>query len=262
MMLASAAMLTVKTAAADPWIPAAGHGTVKPMVRLYSADRSFSASGFGTNTKLGSKLNVNQFRVVGVTGLGHDLSFEYDLRLAQARSSRGGVTSTNTGLQDQEVGLNYGLTQTLNFADSVGLNVILPTAPTKPVPPLGAGRWAIEPDAQFGLKHGPATLTVIAGPRFFVDGNAVQLRTEADLSMRATPRLTFTGTVFFVSTLRKSPVLPIAASGEDYNLLRLGIFAEYRITSNFRPFIGFEQYIAGKNGHAGQRVTLGVAIHF
>ncbi len=260
--LAILAILGAGRASADPWIPSAGHGTVKPMVRLYSADSSFSASGFGTNTQPSSKLNINQFRIVGVAGLGHDLSLEYDLRAAQVRSSRHGVTATNTGFQDQEIGLNYGLTQTPNFADSITLNVIAPTGAVKPPPPLGVGRWAIEPDAQFGLHHGPVNLSLIAGPRFFLDGNAIQLRAETDLSARVTRRLTLLGSVFFVNTLQQSRVLPTAARGEDYNLLRLGIGAEYRITSNLRPFVEYEQYIAGKGMHAGQRITIGIAIHY
>ncbi|GLR67783.1 hypothetical protein GCM10010909_24640 [Acidocella aquatica] len=260
--LTLAAILTSGAALADPWIPAPGDGVIKPEVRLYSADHHFSPSHFSTSTTPSSKLNLNQFRISGVAGIGYNLSLEYDLRFAQARLSHLGTTHTSTGVQDQELGLNYGLTQTQAFADSLTFNVIFPTGAPKPAPALGTGRWAVEPDAQFGLHEGPLTATLIAGPRVFLDGGATQLRAELDLSARATQRLSFTGTVFFVNTIQQQHVLSSADQGEIYNLLRLGIGAQYRLTPIFRPFIEYDADIAGKSMHAGQRIIAGVAIHY
>ncbi|MDD2705666.1 MAG: hypothetical protein PHU07_10095 [Acidocella sp.] len=257
-----AGLASTKVALADPWIPAAGHGTVKPMVRLYSADSSFSASGFGTNTKPAAKLNVTQVRITGVTGLGDHFSLEYDFRFAQVRSSRSGQVQSNSGLQYQEIGLNYGLTQTQHFADSVTVNVITPSLQNTKTLVLGPSRWAVEPDLQLGVQHGPFMATLIAGPRFFVDGGATQLRSELDLSARATHRLTFTGSVFFVDTIQQRRTPAPATFGEDYNLLRLGIGAVYRLTRAVRPFVGYEDDIAGKGMHAGQRIAIGIAIHY
>lgn len=260
--LVLAATLTGGPALADPWIPAAGDGVIKPEVRLYSADHHFSASNFSTATAPASKLNLNQFRVSGVAGIGYNLSLEYDLRLASARLSHLGTTHTSTGVQDQELGLNYGLTQTKSFADSLTFNVIFPTGATKPAPALGTGRWAIEPDAQFGLHQGRFSATLIAGPRVFLDGAATQLRAELDLSARATRRLNLTGSVFYVSTLQQQHPLPTASQGELYNLLRLGAGARYRLTPTLSPFIEYDSDIAGKGIHAGQRIIAGIAINY
>ncbi len=260
--LTIAACLAGGAALADPWIPPAGSGIAKAEVRLYTADRHFPHSHFGTSTTPASKLSLTQFRLTGATGLGHDLSLEYDLRVASTRLSHLGAAHTSTGPQDQEIGLNYGLTQTPAFADSLTFNLIAPTGAAKPPPALGTGRWAVEPDAQFGLRQGPLSATLIAGPRVFLDGGATQLRAELDLFASATPRIALTGTVFFVNTLQRQRLLPPADQGEIYNLLRLGIGAQYRLTATLRPFIEYEADIAGKSIHAGQRITIGVAFRY
>ena len=260
--LTLAATLTGRAALAGPWIPGPGDGVIKPEVRLYAADHHFPSSNFGTSTTRASQLNLNLLRVSGDAGLGSNLSLEYDLRFAQARLSHAGISHTSTGVQDQEIGLNYGLTQAKTFADSLTFNVIFPTGATKPAPALGTGRWAVEPDAQFGLHQGRFTATLITGPRVFLDGGATQLRAELDLSARATRRLSLTGTVFYVSTIQQQHPLPPASQGELYNLLRLGIGARYRLTPTLHPFIEYDSDIAGKGIHAGQRIIAGIAIAY
>lgn len=260
------AVLLTRPALADPWVPPAGNGVVKPMLRYFTGDRAFPSSGFSSTTVPASKETAVQLRTTGVLGLGHDLSLEYDLRGARVQTSRRRnsqeQTRTSTGLQDQEVGLNYGLTQTPAFAQSIELNMVAPTGRTEPPPSLGAGRWAAEPDYQLGLRHGRFGATLIFGPRVFLDGGATQLRATLGLSVNVLPRLTLYNETFFVRTIRQVHALPPGAAGEDYNLLRIGVGIQYRLTRRFRPFAAYDNYVAGQGVHAGNRVTVGVAIHF
>ena len=265
-MLGLAAALPVAQAVADPWIPPAGDGVTKPMIRFFSGNRSFPANGFTTGTVPASNETTTQFRITGVQGLGDGFSLEYDLRAARTQTSsykhHKTITSTASGLQDQEIGLNYGLTQTPSFAQSIEFNVIAPTGRTKPSPSLGTGRWSVEPDYQLGLVHGPFSLSLIAGPRVFLDGGATQLRATLYLSVRPFPRVTLSSEIFVARTIQQARTLPPGAQGELYNLLRVGVGAEYRLTQRFRPFIAYETNVAGQGIHAGNRITVGVAVHF
>ena len=254
--------LGLGTAQADPWIPAAGHGAAKPAVRLFSGDTSFPSTGFTTSTVPASKQSITQLRLTGITGLGDGLALTYDLRWGNIQTSRHGQSASSSGLQDEEIGLAYGLTQTAFFADALTLNVVLPAGQTKPAPAQGTGRWALEPDFEAGLHYHRVSATLLAGPRVFLDGKAVQLRTELDLSARATPRLTFMGSVFFVDTPQSARSLPPGAQGEIYNLLRLGVGVEYRLTRCFRPFFMYETNVAGKGIHAGNRFDFGIAVKY
>lgn len=265
-LLALACLPPLAPAVADPWIPPAGSGVAKPMLRYFSGDTGFPANSFSSRTSPASKQDVIQFRIAGTLGLGHDLSLEYDLRGARVWESHTKhnhtITSTASGLQDQEVGLNYGLTQRKDFAQSIELNMVAPTGRSVPSPGLGSGRWAVEPDYQLGVKQGPFSATLIVGPRIFLDGNATQFRTTLDVAVHVAPRLTLSSEVFFVRTVQQAHVLPPGAGGELYNLLRLGVAAEYRLTRRLRPFVAYERNLAGQNIHAGNRFILGVAIHF
>ena len=259
-------LASARPAAANPWVPAAGHGVTKPQIRLFRGDRAYPPGGFTTKTIHASTESYTQFRLTGVQGIGHGLSIEYDLRAGHVDRSatHHGVTtdSISTGLQDQEIGLNYGLVQTHRFADSVELNVVLPTGTTKPAPSLGTGRWALEPDFQAGIARRWGSVGIILGPRIFLDGNATQIRTTIDAEFRATHRLSLTGEIFFVRTIRQASALPPGARGEIYNLLRLGAGAQYRLTERFRPFLLDEVTVAGSGVHAGNRFEFGLAIHY
>lgn len=260
------AVLLARPALADPWVPPAGSGVVKPMLRYFTGDRAFASSGFTSKTVPASKETVVQLRTTGVLGLGHELSLEYDLRGARVQTSRrrngSELTSTSTGLQDQELGLNYSLAQTPDFAQSIELNMVAPTGRTEPPPSLGVGRWAVEPDYQLGLRHGRFDATLILGPRAFLDGGATQLRATLNLAVNVLPRFTLYSETFFVRTIKQVHALPPGAAGELYNLLRVGIGIKYRLTRRFQPFAAYEDDVAGKGIHAGNRVTVGAAIHF
>ena len=259
----------LRPAYAGPWIPAQGHGTFDPMLRYFSADKAFSATSFGSSTHSSSRQRETQLRITGSQGIGNRLSIEYDLRggsLQETRHHAGKqVTNSSSGLEDQEIGLNYGLRQTKSFADSISFNVIVPTGSTTQVPALGAGKAAIEPDYQLGIARGAMVATLVAGPRVFLDGGAVQLRTSLSLGYRVTPRIRLAGSVFFVRTLHRQQVVAPADRGEIYNLLRVGAKLEYLPQGHFsqwRPFVAYESSVAGEGIHAGQRLTIGCALHF
>lgn len=254
---------------ADPWIPAAGQGIFEPMLRYFSADQAFSQTEFGPATSASSQQRETQLRFTGSHGIGDRISIEYDLRggAVVERHHHAGrtVTSRSSGLEDQEIGLNFGLRQSRALADSIAVNVVLPTGRATHSPALGAGKAAIEPDFELGLAGGRMFATLIAGARAFVDGAAVQMRTTVSLGAQLTPRFTLAASVFFVRTHQRQPLLPVADQGEIYNLLRAGAKLEYRPTGrlrHWRPFIGYEDSIAGKGIHAGRRLVIGCAIHY
>lgn len=265
-VLLAGALLPATRAWADPWIPPAGSGVMKPMVRFFGSDRAFPASSFTARTVKASKETVIQPRITGVFGLGSDLSLEYDFRGASVRTSRiknhRDVVNSSTGPQDQEIGLNYGLTQAPDFAQSIAFNLVAPTGRVQPSPSLGTGRWSVEPDYQAGLRSGRFSATLILGPRVFLDGKATQLRSTVDLAVHALSRLTVFSEAFFVRTIQMAHTLTPSASGELYNLLRAKIGLTYRLTPRYRPFFAYEDDIAGRGIHAGQRITIGMAIHF
>ncbi|HQT37985.1 MAG TPA: hypothetical protein PK231_01080, partial [Acidocella sp.] len=59
-------MVTAGVAQADPWVPAAGDGSAKLMVRLFDASRAYPSTGFGSSTIPASKQNETQLRITGV----------------------------------------------------------------------------------------------------------------------------------------------------------------------------------------------------
>ena len=263
------ASVGTRPAHADPWIPADGHGVFDPMLRYFSANDAFSTTHFGTSTYPSSHQRETQLRFTGSHGIGNRLSIEYDLRAGSLQETRhhAGQRITNgaSGLEDQEIGLNYGLRQTQSFADSVSFNVVVPTGSSSQVPALGTGKAAIEPDYQLGIARGAMVATLVAGPRVFVDGGAVQLRTALSLGFPVAPRFRLTGTLFFVRTVHRQQMVSVADRGEIYNLLRVGAKLEYRPRGSFRqwrPFIGYQDSIAGMGIHAGTRIVIGCVVHY
>ncbi|HQT47148.1 MAG TPA: hypothetical protein PLY97_07990 [Acidocella sp.] len=253
-------------AQADPWIPAAGNGSAKVMVRLFNANRAFSSTGFGTATVPASKQSETQLRATGEQGIGGGFSIEYDLRAGKRQDSRTklGVTSnlSATGLEDQEVGLNYGLIQSPLAALSVTVNVLAPTGNQHSAPALGTGHFAIEPDVQAGFKTGALTLTGEFGSRMFTDSGVAQLRATLYAGWRVLPRITLFGTGFVSRTVQRAASLSLSDQAEVYNVLRVGGGAEYKLTPCLRPYAEYEQNIAGQGIHAGDRITLGVSVSF
>lgn len=250
---------------ADPWIAAAGHGTFEPMLRDYTADQSFSASSFGTATHSASNKRQLQLRLTGSHGIGSRLAIEYDLRAARVSVEHKHATYTATGWQDQLIGLNYGLRQTSEFADSVSIDMVFPTGSATDNPALSTGHTAVEPDYQVGITRKGWSATLRTGPRIFLDGEAVQWRADATLGVRVTSRLTVEGRLFLVRTEHRSGTVPAADSGELYDLFRPGLKLKYHPRGrfrNWRPFIGYDDYLAGKGMHAGHRLFGGVSLRY
>jgi hypothetical protein len=247
---------------ADPWVPAAGNGAVDFALRQYDATRVFLPGQYGTATLPGSELRYTMLRITGVQGLGARLSLEYDLRAARVQKIRvhhhvRSVASA-TGVEDQEIGVNLALVQRARFADSIALNVVAASGSIRSNPALGVGHTALEPDFQIGMAGRRWRVALKSGPRIFLDGGVAQLRAEVDAETRVTGRIELGVEVFYVRTLTLRSPLPVQDRSERYDLLRPGIRLKYRVSAHLKPFIEYEQDVAGEGIHAGQRVTLGV----
>lgn len=265
-LLATTLAAPWRCALADPWVPAAGDGEVKPMIHLFEGNRAFPAGGFTSATVPASRQTSTQYRLTGVQGIGGGFSIEYDLRGARLRDLANvhhvPTPRVSSGLEDEEIGLNYGLMQRPAFADSITFNVLIPAGRSKAVPALGTGRWAAEPDFQAGLAGGWGYVTLLAGPRVFLDGNATQLRATLDLSVRVTHRISVIGELFAVKTLKQGAVIAPGAQGELYNLIRPAVGVSLQVTPRLRPFLLYEVNVAGEGLHAGSQVELGIALHY
>ncbi len=271
-LLLSAAMggllLGASRAEAGAYIPVAGSGDVSAMVRYAFGDQAFSPTSFSSSTSPSSKEEKTQLRVTGEQGLGNGFSLTYDLRygfLYRSKTKHGHTTdNTNDGLQDEEVGLDYGLTQTDAFSDALGLSLIIPGSSAVKIPGLDSGQYALEPDYMIGFKPGFWDITGLwyAGSRVFTDGGIAQFRTELEIEAPVSPHLDLSGKVFYVRSAQLSGYNSLRDSGELYNLLRLGVEARYKMDDGLEPFVAYEDYVAGKGGHADQRFTLGIKISF
>lgn len=263
-MAAAALILTpVAPVFADPWIPAAGAGSVGFAIRQFDATQAFLPGQYGTSTVPASELRYSMLRITGEHGLGHGLSIEYDLRAAHVQKirTRHGrrLLESSVGVEDQEVGLNIGLTRGRRFADSMTLNVVVATGSATSHPALGTGHAAVEPDFQAGLAGSRWRISLKTGPRVFVDGGAAQMRAELEAGVRISRRIELGGVLFYVRTLAMRHPLPATDSAERYDLLRPGLRLEYRISERFKPFIEYEQDVAGQAIHAGRRISAGVS---
>ncbi len=274
MLITLASILIALPASADPWIPAAGTGKVKPILRLYRADRTFSSSHFGSETfPSTSKFSETQLKVTGEHGLGDGWALQYDLRAAQDSKTKTkknkSTTYTASGLQDQEIGLVRGLRQGDVFADAVALNIILPTGSVSSNPQLGVGHTAIEPDYQFGIKHRfgqrLAYGSFSIGPRMFFNSSVTQWRATADVGTRLFRNVDVFGSLFYARTFGVNSALTSSGNpnaSEVYNLLRGGLGLRFSLTKNIRPIIEYEADLAGQGIHAGNRWVFGVVWHY
>ncbi|MDE2294550.1 MAG: transporter [Gammaproteobacteria bacterium] len=256
-----AVLILPAAAGADPWIPAAGDGSIEPAVRQYDATSVFPTDQYGTATLPASDERYTMLRVTGTQGIGDRLSIEYDLRagrIQKIRTKHGRrIVDSATGVEDQEVGLNLGLHQGSRFASSIALNVIAPTGAAGTNPPLGVGRTAIEPDLQFGFADRRWRATVDAGSRVFVDGAATQMRAIVDASYRLSQRVEIGASVFYVRTVMSAKPLPVVDAGEPYNVLRPGLRLKFRLTPHLKPYVEYEKDVSGQAIHAGRRITVG-----
>jgi len=266
-----AAALPAGAAYAGPWIPPAGAGTMKPVIRFYHSDRAFPPSSFGTQTIPSStQYDETQIKITGEHGLGGGWALQYDLRAAKdsKTKTKHGTSTTHTafGLQDQEIGVVRGLRQGNSFADTFALNIVVPAGSTSSTPELGVGHTAVEPEYQFGFRgrfgQRPAYASFSLGPRVFLNSGVTQWRATADVGARLLRRVEIFGTLFCSRTFGANSASasnqnPNAA--EDYNLVRAGVGLKFALTRDLRPIIEYESDLAGQSIHAGDRIELGVS---
>ena len=264
-LIVSCGTLTV-AAHADPWVPSAGDGWTDLMVRQYDATRVFLPGQYSSNTLPGSEVRYTMLRMTGVLGLGHRWSLEYDLRGARVEKirthHRRSTPFSATGVEDQEIGVNLALTRRRGFADSITLNVVAAAGSVTTVPALGVGHTAVEPDFQIGFAGARWRVSLETGSRVFLDSGVAQMRADLDLGMRLSRRIDLGAELFYVRTVGAPSPLPPTDSAERYDLLRPGIRLKYRVTPQLKPYIEYEQDLAGQGIHAGRRITLGVTYAF
>ncbi|MDE2110140.1 MAG: hypothetical protein KGJ79_03280 [Alphaproteobacteria bacterium] len=261
-------VLIVGIAHAGGRIPDAGTGNVEPMLRYSFSNQVFPAASFSNITHLGTKERETQIRLIGEYGLGSGFSLDYDLRYAflyRSKTKNGvAVVNTYSGLQDQRIGLNYGLAQSDDFSDTIGLGVVLPGNSIAKSPGVGTGHWALEPIYRIAFKPGFWHLSgdFDIGSRVFLDGGAAQFRTHLEIGAPIFNRVHLSGKLFFVRSARMNGYNDLRDSVERYDLLRLGIEAKFHLTDSVEPILAYETGIAGMGGHASQRFTLGMKISF
>lgn len=257
-----------RPAMADAWIPAAGTGDFKWMLRYSFADSSFDPNTFSQQTHPSTKEHATQIRLTGVHGLGYGLALDYDLRygfLYQSKTKKGiTAINTNNGLQDQRLGLDYGLTQNTNFADAVGLSIIYPGGPSGTHPALDCGQWAMEPDYLIGFKPGFADLTanLKVGVRLFFDGGVTQFRTHFELSEPLIHGVRLMEKVLFVRSMRMRGYNDLRDRGERYDVLRVGLGLEFHLTKNIEPIMAYDVDVAGARKHASHRFMVGLKMKY
>lgn len=270
-VIASLGALVSFPAKADPWLPPAGTGKVKAVVRSYHADRTFAASDWGSQTfPSNTRYRENSLKVTGLHGLGDDWALQYDLRAASLRKTKQKkkveTTRSASGLQDQVIGLVRGLRQGEGFADAVALNAVFPIGSTSSTPQLGVGHFAIEPQYLFGIRHRFGSRTAYGsfsvGPRFYFAGHVAQWRATARAGINLVPKVDLFGTLFYARTRTRTnaavaTVDPYAS--EVYNLLRGGVGFQFAISKSVRPTIAYETDLAGRGIHAGHRIVAGLS---
>ena len=261
-------LLCQSPAQAGAWAPAAGSGETEPMLRYSYADRSFPPAAFTSATLPSTKEHETQIRLRGEHGLGDGFFLDYDLRygfLYRSKTKKGIVTvDTNDGLQDQRIGLDYALTQDEDFADALGLSVVIPGSSAVKIPGLDSGHWALEPVYQIGFKPGFWQLMVEAdlGSRVFTDGGVAQFRSHVEIAAPVLHRLRLAGKLLFVRSARLGGYDDVRDHGELYNLFRAGVEAKYRLSDGVEPFIAYEANLAGMGGHSSQRFTIGIKLKY
>lgn len=264
----TAMFITPGLARAGAWIPVAGSGETELMLRGSFADRAFPADSFSSTTHASSTKHKVQLRARGDYGLGDGFSVDYDLRYGFLYRSKLKkhrlLVDTNDGLQNQRVGINYALTQEADFADAIGVSVVIPGSSAAKIPGLDSGHWALEPLYRIGFRPGFWHLTadLDIGSRIFTDGGVAQFRTHLELGAPVLHHLRLSGKLFFVRSARLGGFDYLRDRGELYNVLRAGIEAKYRVAKGVEPFLAYEDYLAGMGGHASQRFAIGVKLKY
>ncbi len=252
---------------ADPWIPPNGAGVIKPVIRFYHGARLFPRTRFGaTTTPSNSVENETQIRLTGDHGLGHDWALQYDLRAARETKSKTSRHNTTryqaSGLGDQEIGIVHGLHQGRGFADSIAINAVLATGSTTSNPRLGVGHDAVEPDYEFGFSHRLGSRfmygSFAVGPRIFTNSGIVEWRMAGEVGTQVVPRFYAFATFFSSRTFGSDASNANAPNASEYyNIARVGLGIQYKLTQSFRPLFQYEKDVAGQNIHAGHRVVIG-----
>jgi hypothetical protein len=119
------ALLSLPTASrADPWIPAAGDGSIEPAIRDYDATSVFPTDRYGATTLPASDERYTMLRITGTHGIGHRLAIEYDLRagrIEKIRSKHGRrIVESATGVEDRSASVGPRSSRTCSSGSRTG----------------------------------------------------------------------------------------------------------------------------------------------
>ncbi len=254
-VLALAALLSVPvTARADD---------IQPSLRYTFGDASFPSNEFSAATHASSKSQQTQLRVTGKNDLPGGFSLNYDLRYGWLYSEQtvGGVRTVarSSGLQDQTIELRYALIKLDDYSGTLGLGVIAPgSAFTSPA--LGTSQWALQPTYYASYKPGlwDVTVGLSVGARIYTDGGAAQLRNHLEVAMPVAPGVKLAGEFTFIRSARLADYVDAIDHGEIGDVFRAGVQATYDLGDGVQPMVAYDDWVAGKGGHASERLTVGV----
>ena len=241
-------------ACADPRLPQPHHGKSQVIARWSFGNTAFRLPTFGAARKPASCEYESLSRYTGTYGLSRNWAIEYDLRAAETGKSGHGYAQNARGFQDQLIGIERGLHQGARFADAVSLNVLIPTGAKRAA--LGSGVMALQPGYEAEIRgNGPhtpfASLTIAL--RMYSGGFGSQWRASAQVGERITPRIEASGLLAYYRSTSALTVGPAA-----YDELRAGVELKRTSQSGVRPFLRYEQDIAGRNVHAMRRISFGL----
>ncbi|MDQ2817893.1 MAG: hypothetical protein M3T49_06735 [Candidatus Eremiobacteraeota bacterium] len=246
-------------AVADPFVPSAGHGTLNVYLSNIYADRAFSQTFGAATAPSHTSVLEHRLQLTGERGLSRRWALHFDLRIATITKIKKHLTTTATGLEDQQIAIVRRLGTDPTFAQAVALNIVLPTgAHSAPGPNLGDGQFALEPQYQVVKRGKNASYTVLTvGPRFYTGDGGTQLRADGALGRRLSRALSGKLTLFYSTTLGAKHSTTVL----EHNVFRAGIWIRAN-GHRVRPEIGYERDLAGSSRLAQQRLNFAVDVRY
>lgn len=243
------------TVSAEPRLPKPHHGKASIMARWSTGGRGFSPTSYGSATRPASNKRETLLRAIGTYGLSRGWAIEYDLRGGVLSRSHHHVTRSTAGLEDQLIGIERALHQQPNFADAIAFNVLIPGSRTGG---LSAGVMALQPGYEAEIRgsgRGAPYASMNVAARLYSGGYGGQWHIFTEVGAHVTRRLSIAGLLTYYRSMNA-----FARGPAGYDELRAGIELRERLWRNVRPFLRFEQDLAGRNIHDLSRISLGIEV--
>lgn len=212
------------------------------------------------------RFGYSELVIEGDRGVWRGVAFRYEIRGSRIYGSvnHGGSLYgfVHTGLVEQEFGVNFGLENGRDFADSIAISVLLPLGVKLHIPALGSQVPAIEPNAEIGIERYHWRVSVEAGARVFADGGMTQLRARLSASTRLKANINLSGLIFLVRSVRLRRTLSPIDISERADIILAGLRVEYAFRDNYAGYVEYDYDIAGEAGHARERIDFGVTYRY